>query len=89
MYNEGGFPTNGKRLEIHKKAWRCRMRMEAFYWNSGQPLTEDYLHRFENTESLFDYHPWQEESWKRRAEWLDRRQLRRGPEGACRGAAAV
>ncbi|AFH64518.2 hypothetical protein B2K_28120 [Paenibacillus mucilaginosus K02] len=47
------------------------MRMEAYQWKSGQPLTDDYIARFEKTGGLFDYNPWQEESWRERAAWLD------------------
>ncbi|MCZ8511220.1 bacillithiol biosynthesis cysteine-adding enzyme BshC [Paenibacillus filicis] len=58
--------------------------MEVFHWNSGQPLTEDYLQRYGNTEPLYEYEPFQTDSWKRRAEWLDTKRAF----GADRGALA-
>ncbi|MCZ8518763.1 MULTISPECIES: bacillithiol biosynthesis cysteine-adding enzyme BshC [Paenibacillus] len=49
----------------------ARMRMEAYQWKSGQPLTDDYIARFEKTGGLFEYNPWQAGSWSERASWLD------------------
>ncbi|TVY09670.1 bacillithiol biosynthesis cysteine-adding enzyme BshC [Paenibacillus cremeus] len=47
------------------------MQVEAFHWESGQPLTEDYIHRFDQTGGLYEYNPWDPASWKERAAWLD------------------
>ncbi|WP_426447722.1 bacillithiol biosynthesis cysteine-adding enzyme BshC [Paenibacillus sp. S-38] len=54
--------------------------MEAYQWKSGQPLTDDYIARFERTGGLFDYNPWQEASWRERVSWLDEQR----PSGADR-----
>lgn len=51
------------------------MRLEAIQWESGQPLTDDYVSRFEKTGELYDYNPWESESWQARAAWLDRERV--------------
>ncbi|MBP1156289.1 MULTISPECIES: bacillithiol biosynthesis cysteine-adding enzyme BshC [unclassified Paenibacillus] len=52
------------------------MRLEAIQWESGQPLTDDYGSRFEKTGELYDYNPWEMESWRARASWLDHERVR-------------
>ncbi|MDF2926411.1 MAG: hypothetical protein K0R57_5325 [Paenibacillaceae bacterium] len=37
----------------------------------SQPLAEDYTNHFAEAAELFDYNPWQEEDWRRRAEYLE------------------
>ncbi|CAG7605694.1 Putative cysteine ligase BshC [Paenibacillus solanacearum] len=58
------------------------MQVEAIQWKSGQPLTEDYIHRFDQVSGLFDYNPWKADDWKQRAAWLDKER----PDGADREA---
>ncbi|MFC6227302.1 bacillithiol biosynthesis cysteine-adding enzyme BshC [Paenibacillus allorhizosphaerae] len=48
------------------------MQVEAIHWKSGQPLTEDYIHRFDKVGDLFDYNPWEAAGWQERADWLDK-----------------
>jgi bacillithiol biosynthesis cysteine-adding enzyme BshC len=54
-----------------KGAGKLPMNIQKVEWKSSQPLAEDYIHRFAKVESLFEYNPWDEDSWKRRASWLD------------------
>ncbi|ALS21357.1 bacillithiol biosynthesis cysteine-adding enzyme BshC [Paenibacillus naphthalenovorans] len=51
------------------------VRLEAIQWESGQPLTDDYVSRFEKTGELYDYNPWEWESWRARASWLDQERV--------------
>ncbi|WP_248926615.1 bacillithiol biosynthesis cysteine-adding enzyme BshC [Paenibacillus hamazuiensis] len=54
------------------------MNIKTVQWKSSQPLAEDYIRRFAHVEPLFEYNPWLEAEWKRRAAWLDAER----PEGA-------
>ncbi|MEK8129709.1 bacillithiol biosynthesis cysteine-adding enzyme BshC [Paenibacillus filicis] len=47
------------------------LRMDEIDWNSGQPLTDDYIRRYAQTGELFDYNPWSASGWEQRAAWLD------------------
>ncbi|TDF96812.1 bacillithiol biosynthesis cysteine-adding enzyme BshC [Paenibacillus piri] len=48
------------------------MKIESIQWKSSQPLTEDYIRRYDLVEALFEYNPQDVTSWERRAGWLDR-----------------
>lgn len=48
------------------------MKQEAYEWKQSQPMAEDYLHQFHKVKDLYDFDPWAEDVWLRRAEWLDR-----------------
>jgi bacillithiol biosynthesis cysteine-adding enzyme BshC len=47
------------------------VQLESFYWKGNQPITEDYIHRFDKVKELFEYDPRQADVWKERAAWLD------------------
>lgn len=47
------------------------MRIEAWNVPTGQPLADDYWHRFERTGGLYEENPRDPASWERRAAWLD------------------
>lgn len=47
------------------------MHIEAWHWRKSQPLAEDYLHQFDRVRHLYEYDPWDDASWVRRAAWLD------------------
>ncbi|WP_258525700.1 bacillithiol biosynthesis cysteine-adding enzyme BshC [Paenibacillus sp. YN15] len=49
--------------------------------SKSQPLAEDYCRHFEKVAERFDYHPWQEGEWERRADWLASTRLERAPRG--------
>lgn len=59
------------------------MRLESYHWPKSQPLAEHYASRLDRVRGLFEHHPAEESSWRRRVEWLD------GPrDSADRGALA-
>ncbi|MDF2726072.1 MAG: bacillithiol biosynthesis cysteine-adding enzyme BshC [Paenibacillus sp.] len=48
------------------------MKVERYRWETSQPITRDYIQRFEAVAGLYAYNPWDDSSEQRRAEWLDR-----------------
>lgn len=46
------------------------MQLAEAVRTKSQPLAEDYIHHFEKVAERFDYHPWQDGEWARRADWL-------------------
>ncbi len=50
------------------------MLLETYHWKQNQPLSEDYLHHFSRVRELFEYDPWDDDSLRQRAAWLDRRE---------------
>lgn len=47
------------------------MKIEPFERKTGQPLADDYNRTFEQVESFYEYNPWEDASWARRAEYVD------------------
>ncbi len=47
--------------------------------SKSQPLAEDYCRRYEKVAERFDYHPWQDGEWDRRADWLASTHSERAP----------
>lgn len=47
------------------------LKLEPYHWESGQVIAEDYLRHFERVQELYEYNPWNEESWHARTRWLD------------------
>ncbi|MDB5053621.1 MAG: bacillithiol biosynthesis cysteine-adding enzyme BshC [Bacilli bacterium] len=47
------------------------MRTELYLWPKNQALAEDYCKGLENASGFFTYHPSNEDSWYKRAQWLD------------------
>jgi bacillithiol biosynthesis cysteine-adding enzyme BshC len=48
------------------------MRIERFRWANSQPLTRDYIDNFAKVSALYEYNPWDKDSDRQRALWLDR-----------------
>lgn len=48
------------------------LKVESIHWESSQPIAEDYIRHFDKVSALYDYNPWNGDSWQERAEWLDR-----------------
>ncbi|MDF2935183.1 MAG: hypothetical protein K0Q90_556 [Paenibacillaceae bacterium] len=47
--------------------------------SKSQPLAEDYCRHYEKVAERFDYHPWQDGEWQRRADWLASSRQDRAP----------
>lgn len=47
------------------------MQVQAYHWPKNQSISEDYLTHFTKVSALFEYNPQEEQSWIRRAHWLD------------------
>jgi bacillithiol biosynthesis cysteine-adding enzyme BshC len=47
------------------------MRLEEYTWSKSQALAEDYVQKHQKTRAIFPYHPSDEASWTKRANWLD------------------
>ncbi len=62
------------------------LRIEAIHWQENQPLTEAYLHAFDQVKTLFEYNPWDSDSVQQRVAWLDGQgqQLHADREQLCR-----
>ncbi|MDP5273145.1 bacillithiol biosynthesis cysteine-adding enzyme BshC [Chengkuizengella axinellae] len=48
------------------------MKTEPYYIEPNQPLTNDYLNRFERVKDLYDFNPWDDHSSSERLEWLEK-----------------
>lgn len=61
-------------VEVYNQGGHLReatMKSEAYQWRHNQPITDDYIHRFDRVQELFEYHPWEAHSLELRAAWLD------------------
>lgn len=47
------------------------MKLSTYAWRRNQPITEQYIHSYEDLADWYEYDPWKEESLARRASYLD------------------